>query len=274
MGARPLTNALDAPHRGGLPALIAFVFCASILALAWSVREEGYLDAETPLGYRLGIAGSSMMLLLLLYSARKRMRVLSNLGPLRHWFRVHMWLGVAGPIAVLLHTNFEIGSLNSSIALVSMLLVAGSGIAGRVFYTKIHLGLYGRRLHLQERRLQLTETSGKLRPLLEVFPEVVEPITLFETRYATPPGSAAASIWRLATLRGRRLRLQRECNALLDPVLHEERRAARDWVRLASAVAEFSAYERLFRLWHVVHVPLFVMMAIALALHVVAVHMY
>ena len=46
--------------------------------------------------------------------------------------------------------------------------------------------------------------------------------------------------------------------------------------RLAAArrVAEFEGCERLFALWHVMHIPLFVMMLIAGFVHVIAVHIY
>ena len=37
---------------------------------------------------------------------------------------------------------------------------------------------------------------------------------------------------------------------------------------------QFSAYERLFSLWHALHVPLFVMLLLTGVMHVVAVHMY
>ena len=39
-------------------------------------------------------------------------------------------------------------------------------------------------------------------------------------------------------------------------------------------VMEFESYERLFSLWHVLHLPLFFMLLIAGIVHVVAVHVY
>jgi hypothetical protein len=37
-------------------------------------------------------------------------------------------------------------------------------------------------------------------------------------------------------------------------------------------VAEYSAYRRIFALWHVVHIPLFVMLVVTGLVHVAAVH--
>ena len=45
------------------------------------------------------------------------------------------------PTAVLLHSGFELGSTNSTVALVCTLSVAGSGIVGRVVYIRIHEAL-------------------------------------------------------------------------------------------------------------------------------------
>jgi len=39
-------------------------------------------------------------------------------------------------------------------------------------------------------------------------------------------------------------------------------------------LADFSVYERLFSLWHVLHIPLFFMMIISGVIHVFAVHIY
>jgi hypothetical protein len=39
-------------------------------------------------------------------------------------------------------------------------------------------------------------------------------------------------------------------------------------------VAGFEGYERLFSLWHALHIPLIFMMIIAAVIHIVAVHVY
>ena len=107
-------------------------------------------DARDGHGYWLGIAGASAMLLLLLYPLRKRMKSLRGLGSVGGWFRLHMVLGVIGPALILFHSNFKLGSLNSNVALFSMLTVAASGLIGRYLYGRVHLGLYGRRAEIEE----------------------------------------------------------------------------------------------------------------------------
>ena len=128
------------------------------LGLGWLLRDYGLIDAKDGLGYWLGILGGSMMLVLILYPLRKRIRALRFLGRTTHWFKAHMILGILGPVLVLYHSNFQLGSFNSRVALYCMLLVAGSGVIGRHIYARIHSGLYGKKTNLEELRLQLAES--------------------------------------------------------------------------------------------------------------------
>src|SRR3974377_7409 len=105
-----------------------------ILALGYHAHLERYITPQRGLGYWLGITGGSMMLLLLLYSARKRVRWLSWMGSIPLWFDIHMTLGVVGPVLVLFHSNFRLGATNSNVALVCMIVVACSGVGGRYIY--------------------------------------------------------------------------------------------------------------------------------------------
>ena len=64
-------------------------------------HHEGYWQwkAGGSVGHKLGVIGSSMMVLMLLYSVRKRVGALRRLGPLGRWLDVHIFLGVFGPAA-------------------------------------------------------------------------------------------------------------------------------------------------------------------------------
>ena len=56
------------------------------------------------------------------------------------------------------------------------------------------------------------------------------------------------------------------------------RRAASRYIHeftvLTGRVAQFSLYERLFALWHILHLPLFVLMVLSAVVHIFAVHVY
>jgi len=61
-------------------------------------------------------------------------------------------------------------------------------------------------------------------------------------------------------------RMQREVQAA--------RELARRHIDAVRRVTELTTYERLFSLWHVLHLPLFFMLLVAGIVHVVAVHVY
>ena len=144
-------ESLTAPRvrRKPLPAAFWFaLFVVALLYFGMYFPTARYISPQHGLGYALGITGGSMMLLLLLYPLRKRVRWLNFMGKMTLWFRAHMVMGVLGPVLVLFHANFRSGATNSNVALACMLVVSGSGLFGRYFYTKIHHGLYGTRATL------------------------------------------------------------------------------------------------------------------------------
>ena len=129
--------------RTRLPSSLFAACVILVLLWGWSERNEYWYTADHGLGYAFGIAGLGLMGLLLLYPLRKHWKLMSGVMPVRYWFRMHMVFGILGPVLILFHANFRQGSINSSVALYSMLLVAGSGLIGRYVYTQIHRGLYG-----------------------------------------------------------------------------------------------------------------------------------
>jgi hypothetical protein len=273
---------------GGLTAVVVLQ-----IAIAYVVSRTGWFTPGSDLGYWLGVAGGLMMLALLAYPLRKHVKVLRGLGGIRHWFRLHMVCGIAGPLLILVHSTFHIGSLNAGVALVSMLLVAGSGIVGRFIYVHIHHGLYGEKASLREiqGRLGLDEADVKSKLHL-VAPEVEARLLAFEKFALRADVTPFHRAWRFMTLGLRGLSVLRAATRELE-VAYRLRAEVRGWEpaklnrRLTAAralvarylknvisVAQFSAYERLFSLWHVLHVPLVYMLAVSAVVHVVAVHMY
>ena len=64
------------------------------------------------LGHGFGIIGSLMMIFgVAIYMIRKRVRSFFNLGFLKHWLELHIFLCTVGPILVLYHTAFKFGGI-------------------------------------------------------------------------------------------------------------------------------------------------------------------
>jgi hypothetical protein len=256
------------------------------LALGYWSPTHKYLSPEHGVGYVLGIVGGGAMLVLLLYPLRKRWSWLGFMGSTKRWFQAHMILGVVGPLLVLYHSNFSLGAANSNVALICMLIVSGSGLFGRYFYSRIHHGLYGSKATLAELQAQAQRirAAGNAVAFL---PDLTERVAASEA-LIVKRGEGTAVLLRpfaagWATLRARwqlHLHVRRALRTSTLPRDQQERlyRTASMYVdaRLQTTrrVIEFDAYDRLFSLWHVLHLPLFFMLVIAGVVHVIAVHVY
>jgi hypothetical protein len=272
------------------PMLLFAAACIVASLVGMSAHLERFITPEKGLGYALGILGGSAMLLLLVYPLRKRAGWLSPIGGVAAWFRIHMVLGIVGPMLVLFHANFSTGATNSNVALVCMLVVAGSGLVGRYFYSRVHSSLYGKRNTLQELRGQV-ERMQQVNPGLAFLPDFAQRLLAAEQRMAGKLGEIPGAMrfllapfhaWRARREMRRYIRLGALAQAAQhglapaamqrDMVMANE--LARRHVDLVRRVAELGTYERLFALWHVLHLPLFFMLLVAGILHVVAVHLY
>jgi hypothetical protein len=263
-----------------------------VLWMSWLNRQDSGLTPSSGIGYWLGIVGSSFMVLLLLYPLRKRFKSLRLLGSVVFWFRTHMILGVLGPVLILLHANFRLGSINSNVALVAMLLVAGSGLVGRYLYGQIHLGLYGRKVVVQEIQADIDALKGLIGAGLPVADRIVTQLNAFAKHGTAAPASILAWLFLLLTIgwQGRSVRVRliadaRRVIAVEGKRLGWSRKLRRQ--RLASIAslvsffvaavrkaAIFTLYERLFGLWHVFHLPLFFVLVIAATIHIFAAHFF
>jgi hypothetical protein len=274
---------------------LASLSFASLLAAAliygWQMRDEGHLTPEAGLGYWLGILGASAMLLLLGYPLRKRLAGLQLLGSVTGWFRLHMLLGVIGPALILLHANFKLGSLNSNVALLAMLTVAGSGLIGRYLYGRIHLGLYGRRAEIAELQGDVAALKDAIEGELSMPADVLAALDQHAERAGRRRG-ALSSLFAFLALRLASVGLKARLGRLAERHIGAQakrlgwsRRLKRrhgkavrglieDYLAAVNKTAAFVFYERLFALWHVLHLPLFALLLFAAVIHVVAVHLY
>ena len=245
-------------------------------------------------GYFIGLSGGLMMLALLFYPLRKRIRFFENFGFLPVWFKWHMVLGILGPFAIIFHTTFHINSFNAGVALVCMLLVSGSGIFGRFFYTKIHHGLYGHQSSLIEMEANIDE-AGDIKTLLSFAPETERKLENFRVRAEAhaKKGKLALIGFVAIGLEANRLKhavIKELLRVMLDQaktekvgdskvvdVAHkhlEYKKSVSSYINAVRDVAQFHTYERLFSLWHVFHIPLVYMMVFSAIYHVYAVHAY
>jgi len=263
-----------------------------VLAIGWFNRDQQYLIPDDGAGYWLGVSGSVLMLLLLLYPLRKRMRSRRLGGSVTFWFRAHMILGLVGPAMILFHANFTMMTMNSTVATIVMLVVAASGVVGRYLYGKIHLGLYGRKATVQEilaDAKSLKESLGANVPGIDHF---VDQLDAFAAHLDDARQSLLAGAWSLLALvlraRVARWHLLSAARRFLAVEAERHGWSRQERARRSAAIVNlvtlyisatrkavaFKFYDRLFSIWHVLHVPLFIILIIAASVHVIAAHFY
>lgn len=287
--ARPQRAALRADRRRDGQAWLLF---GGLVLGVWQLSQLRLYDARSDLGYWMGVAGGALMLLLFAYPLRKRWPALARTGKTKHWFVVHMVLGIAGPLTILAHCSFRIGSVNAGVALFSMLVVALSGIAGRFIYLRIHRGLGGERDTFEALRGRLGFTADDVHTQLNFAPQAEARLRALERHAGRPGDRWVEHLQRLCVLplavRRERRRCQQETDQALVALARErgwdaatlaqrQRRARRlvaEYTTAVLRVAQLSAYTRLFSLWHVLHVPFVFVMVLCAIAHVVAVHAY
>jgi hypothetical protein len=288
-GDRPRSRLREQYSRYG--ALAGYGFAALLVWAGWLGRDQRNINAEYGVGYALGIVGGSLLLILVLYSFRKRVRWLARFGETRHWFRLHMILGIVGPVLILFHCNFELGDLNSKVALFCTLLVAGSGVVGRYLYAGIHHGLYGSKATLKDLAAGLEKSLAEGRASALVQP-IREELSALDQRVLAPSVTFTDSLvrylvvgWQSRRAYGRlvsQARRELSGRAAGSPAVGQHaarleatiRRYLQEHLAQVRQVSRFNAFERLFAFWHLVHVPFFFMMIFSGLFHVFAVHLY
>lgn len=219
-------------------------------------------------GHGLGILGSAMILLLLLYSLRKRARWLQRAGELRIWLRYHIFLGIAGPVLITLHTAFKVDGL-VSISYWSMVAVALSGFFGRYLYQQLPRNVLGETLDVAEVEarneallVELSTTHG----LSDRGAAILEDIAVRRLEHRAAP----VALFMLPFLNGMLVRqLQRWAPRHVDGDRAAAVGLAKDWVLQTRRLRLFDLIRDLFHYWHVFHKPFAIIMIVVMVVHVV-----
>ena len=233
--------------------------------LYWSFKPGGTW------GLRFGIVGAGMMTLMLGYTLRKRWHSLRHLGTMRQWLDVHIFLGICGPLFIVLHSSFKVGGL-VGLSFWSMVVVALSGVVGRYLYHQVPRTQAGDALSLEEVEARERELSRELVEKFGLPPTALEELETIAGRgvgahrptllwLLTSPVDGLGVRWRL----GRFLRRfpgvepeqRRRFSALVTQKTQLRRRLVL-WTRL----------RRVFHYWHVLHKPFAIIMYLFMVLHI------
>ncbi len=265
-------------------AILLLLILATTALVAWTIftgwdfyttayadrpHHENFRDLRPAgfIGHGLGIFGTLMVLLLLLYTARKRVKFMSRWGDLRIWLRYHIFLGVAGPILITLHTSFKFNGL-VSVSYWSMAAVALSGVVGRYLYQQIPRNMLGEALDadaIESRNEEILVELSNRHGFGDNAADAMEKFAVGRLENRVAP-VALAMLPVVNVFLARKLQ-----SFLLGVDVKPDSQVlalCREWVLQTRRLLLFHQIRDLFHYWHVFHKPFAIIMIIVMVVHV------
>ncbi len=266
-----------------LSAVVIFVngfsyYKLSLVERPFNEKHE-ILKPSGKLGHGLGIIGTTLIILgVLTYSSRKRIRKLSNLGNIRDWLNFHIFMCFTGPVLILFHTTFKFSGIAGA-SLWSMLSVVVSGIIGRYIYIQIPKGIQGQELTTFE----LEDMRNKIQSqITERFPRIShEAIKELDKVLSFKVDELKSPLKTIIILLTDDLFIRRKKFYLAKKILKQAKlpqKEIREIMKLEKRrymilrrLMLLDTLKQIFKYWHVIHLPFTIIMFILMILHVVAV---
>jgi hypothetical protein len=196
------------------------------------------------IGHGLGIFGSLFIVVgLFSYMARKRFKIFSRAGLLKHWLEFHIFMCTLGTVFVLFHTSFKFEGI-IAIGFWSLAIVWISGVVGRFIYLQIPHSIEGRELSLQEVKDLREELDIILKNKYSIHISEMNTVGRFRLRSAIKE----KNISRKESFKVRRLILKERS--------------------LNFRITRLQNMQNLFRYWHVIHLPFALIMLIIMVIHI------
>lgn len=238
--------------------------------------HEAY-EQLRPAGFRgqgFGVIGAAMLSFMLLYSLRKRVRLFRKWGSLSRWLDIHIYLGIMGPLFIILHSSFKVQGL-VALSFWSMIAVAGSGIVGRYLYLQIPRNRRGDELSLSQ-ILSLDERfSRDIQETLQLDPAAIAQLDRLIAAWVGKKRGLLISSLRMALntfLRPWQIyRLRKVCAKellLREPFLRRTVHFAWHKITLKRRMMLLNQVRQLFHYWHMFHKPFATIMYLIMIIHI------
>ncbi len=209
-------------------------------------------------GQGLGIIGTLMILFgVTVYIARKRYNFLAKQIRLKYLLEFHIFLCTLGPILVLFHTAFKFGGI-VSIAFWSMVAVVLSGVAGRFIYNQIPKTIEGRQMTMNELKDMKTDLAVVLHQKFNLESNTLDIVTDLMSEENTIDNNKKLGYLRKVLNRKDLPKSNR--NAILKMVKNE--------ITLSKRIARLQTMQKLFKYWHVAHMPFALIMLVIVIIHI------
>ncbi|MCP4235079.1 MAG: hypothetical protein GY770_16100 [Aestuariibacter sp.] len=153
-----------------------------------------------------------------------------------------------------------------------MIIVSLSGLVGRYLYRNIHHGLYGEKIRFDELYHQNEEWQKSMDLMSQQQPEVANQLHELEEKLADRHTGNNRSYWFYRSTRRRLRQLRSVVRVQLADSLF--RKAMLGRLSSLSQICNLGINEIMFSYWHILHLPLFIMLVLSGITHVAVVHFY
>lgn len=226
------------------------------------------------IGHGIGIFGSIMMILgIVLYMARKRIRKFSRVGILKHWLEFHIFLCSVGPLLILYHTAFKFGGL-VAVSFWSMLAVVISGVIGRFIYVQIPRNIQGNELSFDQLTKINDDLYFRLRNEYNVDDTILlklDEIAVVEEYKSLSSSYAFKKIVKDYFSKGKLLneiKSDLQKSNLKKESINEVLNICRSKLLLVRRIGLLSTMQKIFKYWHIIHLPFAIIMIIIMLIHI------
>ncbi len=261
--------------------LVTFLFVyngyhyyAAPLDQRFFLPQNNMLKPSGFVGHGAGILGSLMMIVgVSIYMLRKRIRSFHRYGYLKNWLELHIFLCTLGPILVLFHTAFKFGGI-VAVSFWSMTAVVLSGVIGRFLYVQIPRTIQGQVIGYKELQQMTEKLNTRLNTEFNVNPDVLTMLdehSRFD-RYArtTPLKSMSilfSNYFQIKILL-KKLKHELHINKRSNSEIKEIIKTAKSKLVLSRRIGLLQTMQKIFRYWHVVHLPFAIIMFIIMFVHI------
>ncbi|MBI5826464.1 MAG: hypothetical protein HZB22_01850 [Deltaproteobacteria bacterium] len=228
----------------------------------------------------LGWTGSAMMVLMMLYSLRKRLSFMRSFGSMRLWLSAHMFLGIIGPVLVTFHTTFKLHGIIAT-SFWCMIVTAVFGILGRYIYVQIPRGISGAELGVKEIDAAIANIDMEYGRYLG---KENQTRLLNEISLAQDEDKGKSIPWALLLMIRNDIsnivmirRLKTALKTRFNLASNERRRLVYLLKTRASLIRRknlLSTSHRMLHYWHVFHIPLAGVMFLIMFLHVIVYYVF
>ena len=270
--------------------MIGIVSFILISFIGWKVSREINFVNGGDFIYNTGLIGGILMLLTLPYSIIKRISFLSRRSSSTHSYYMHIACGGIGALLIVIHSSFDFRSINSSVAIIAMVLILISGALGRYLYT--HFSLLLHRMYIDVKSTEPEfynsfsvyncSSTTTLTQRLSNFVQYSfnQPSNFFEFLVrcfsVTPRGLytyvvSSLDIYKIIRSASKSDQIEKQ---KVKETRKNHKNELREYIIKITKMGYLNLLEQLVKHWRMLHVPFLYILFITSIVHVLVVHMY